>query len=74
VPSVGQARSPRRVRRNRRRYGTRIPARPATPARATQLRAKAWGIRVGRDSDQFASLRGAALAALVAGATAIDDL
>jgi len=52
-----------------------IPAgRPATSARAAQLRANAWGIRVGRDSDEYASLRGAALAASVAGATAIDDL
>ena len=42
-------------------------SRQATSARAAQLRANAWGTRVGRDSDQYASLRGAALAASVAG-------
>lgn len=47
---------------------------PAISVRAAQLRANAWRIRVGRDSDEYASLRGAALAASVAGATAIDDL
>jgi xylulokinase len=44
-----------------------LAGRPATSARAAQLRANAWGIRVGRDSDEYASLRGAALAASVAG-------
>ena len=39
---------------------------PATSPRATQLRANAWGMRVGRDSDEYASLRGGALAASVA--------
>jgi ribulose kinase len=36
-------------------------------ARAAQLRANAWRNRVGRDPGEFASLRGAALAASVAG-------
>ena len=43
-----------------------LAGQPATSPRATQLRANAWGIRVGRDSDEYASLRGAALAASVA--------
>ena len=43
-----------------------LAGRPATSSRAAQLRANAWGVRVGRDFDQYASLRGAALAAAVA--------
>ena len=43
-----------------------LAGQPATSPRATQLRANAWGMRVGRDSDEYASLRGAALAASVA--------
>lgn len=43
-----------------------LAGRPATSPRAAQLRANAWGLRVGRDSDEYASLRGAALAATVA--------
>jgi hypothetical protein len=64
--------------------GVILAGRPTTSARAAQLRANAWGIRVGRDSDEYASLRGAALAASAVAfsdggllripATAIDDL
>ena len=43
-----------------------LAGQPATSARATQLRANAWRMQVGRDSDEYASLRGAALAASVA--------
>ena len=43
-----------------------LAGRPATSPRAAQLRANSWGVRVGRDFDQYASLRGAALAAAVA--------
>ncbi len=43
-----------------------LAGQPATSPRATQLRANAWGMRVGRDSDVYASLRGGALAASVA--------
>lgn len=43
-----------------------LGGRPATSPRAAQLRANAWGLTVGRDSGEYASLRGAALAAAVA--------
>lgn len=43
-----------------------LAGRPATSPRAAQLRANAWGLTVGRDSGEYASLRGAALAAAVA--------
>ncbi len=43
-----------------------MAGRPATMPRAAQVRADAWGIRVGRDRDGYASMRGAALAAAVA--------
>ena len=45
---------------------------PALSARATQLRANVWGVRVAAAADQHASLRGAALLAAVAAGSFAD--